>query len=1045
MLGIEGDLYEDELEIDEEGKVDWSKHREMAVVFGDVIGFSPAINNLTSAGKSGVWRSVANRFGEIGKSIAKKYDADFRMAEGDAIYFYVNLVPHEDYLIRAGELALDFRDSIRTDPILSRLKNENPELGSLEMHMAVDFEEKAELFQFDPDLGRAGYMVIGDGINRAARLMKIEGAEEGEIYTSSGFVDKTRHLLEIKPVLTKGGKLVGIERFKGVGRVSVYQISGKRPGVPRGRALSASNLLGRQEELDKLYRAAEGLSEGTQFSVMINEEAGSGKSRLVKELKKIEGPLFIDFNFTELSKDIELSAVKETIRSKPLTNEQIESLKDDLPFIQDIVDPTKPKSSDYLVTPERRHQALYKLLQTYAAERPVVFVAEDLHWADQESVEFFSYAANRLQKEQSRTGLIVTTRPDIKRDVGTHMPLKPLNKEDSKKLLKERLGSVYQELDDVEGSQSIDTAIELAEGNPFSLEQRAQAYLDTRKRDALVLTPQSITQIIIGRKDRLRRKDLRIALEYISVLGSYSRDFNSSVLERAASLHEERGGKGTTPSPIRITQEVLDELQEGRWITHVRGGVYQISHHTIQEAIYTELGSKSGVHRNVAKALEKNAFERAARKIEELTGLKTSEEAVKTLFIEDDNNRRREAIKTFLKEHSPTTKPASDTEKPMLTPEELGALVEKTLKEVIPVEEISYHWEHSTERLRAVRYLEKARERATNDPVLAVRHCDRALAILDSNIRRLEQDIETPERSSIIRARKERKIQWGTAKANVQGSVIGNYTDAQKTYEDLLVLSASIGKITDNQTNELRLRLGIVYRNRQEFDQAQRVFEELRRIAEATQGIDDNADHFLLAAEVNLGQVDYAKYTSGDSEDKIMLEQVLERFQKTSSYVQDHGERRRQQDKQPDLRIEAGGNFLLNATGNILVELERYKEAKVFFERYLVSVKERLDELASANISIGECYMRLGETELAEERLILGLQFAEKSNIAKYKVHAYQYLGELHCRHGRYVEARGYLTKGLNLANLVWGDKDPEGRVASMRKTAKDYKIGLEA
>ncbi len=1019
-------------------KVDLSKQREIVAVFADIAGFSEATSRLRSAGKP-VWRDVKSRIEEIRVDVAKKYDADIPMPEGDAYFFYLGIVPHEDNGVRGSQLAIEFRDRIRNDPILNELRGQYPELGDLTFHMAIDSEPKAEIFVTRPELGRAGYEVIGEGINRAARMMKFEGAQPWEIYTSGDFALSVGHRIKVAPVQRKQkrpGEFAVREKLKGVGTVDVWQITDIKPGVPKGRALSKTKLFGRDYELSVLSQLVDGLDQGKPFSRVIKEEAGSGKSRLVhelreKSLRKDSDALFIDFNFSELTRDITYSSIKEMLRVRQLTDQQLEALKDDLPFIQDIVDPTKPKT-DYLVTTERRHRALYRLLQIYGDGKPVVYVAEDLHWADKESLEFFRYVSEQLEKDESMyMGLIITTRPDIRGDIGQQLTLNPLNKEDSKKLLQSRLGKLYKELEENEGGQvAIETAIELSGGSPFALEQRAQAYIQSRKPDALILTPEPLSQIIRSRKDRLTRKDLQLALEYISVLGSYSRDFDSSVL-----LHS---------CPIGITQSALDELEEGGWITRTGSARYQIAHHTIQDALYKELGGRAKViHRRIALAQEAKCFGEATKRLEELSGLKADEFVARLLFIEDDASKKREVVESFLAKQISKT-----TQKP-ITAEQLEVTVEKIFREVLPVEELAFHWEHSgnleksEERLAAVDYLEKARTRSVNDPHQSIRFCQRAIDILNIEIERLQDSVSQPLRSDDIRNRLERRMKIETAQAIVYNNQLGDYRKAKEVYERLLDLAQKMGKTTDTQTSELRLRYGIVNMHLGDFDEAEQVFKDLEHLARVTSGVDPtNSDYFLVAAQANACQNLFQRYVKGADKDRQLLRKALKAAKSAIFSAETHRAHALSIQKPTDPRIEVGGVFLINARGSILSELGRYDEAIESFETYLRLVDGNTGQMARVNNNIGDCYLRKGDVESAEPHLLRSLELAEQSSQSSTQAKVYRDLCEIALRKGD-PRADDYGSRGLKLANLVWGDADAECIARDIRKLYKDAKITL--
>ncbi|MBI4164066.1 MAG: AAA family ATPase [Candidatus Aenigmarchaeota archaeon] len=1027
-------LYDDEAGLE---SIDWSSQREIVAVFADIAGFSDATTKLKAAGKT-VWRDVKTRIEEIRVDVASKYDADIPMPEGDAYFFSLGLFRHEDNRVRGAQLAIEFRDRIKNDPVLNDLKSQNPELGQLTLHMAVDCEPNAEVFLTRPELGRAGYEVIGEGINRAARVMKFEGAKPWEIYTSGDFALSVGHRIKVAPVKRKEkrpGEFAVRETLKGVGTVDLWQITNIKPGVPKGRALTKTGLLGRDSELSALYQSVSDLDQGKPFVRTLKEEAGSGKTRILHELKERvlrerSDTLFIGLNFSELDREVPYSAIKERFIANQLSPEQLDALRDDIPFIQDIIDPTRPKT-EYLITTERRHRALYKLLQVLGDGKPVVYVAEDLHWADKESLQFFEYASEQLEKDKSiPVGLIVTTRPDIKKDIGQRLHLSPLDKQNSRKILQARLGQLYKELEENEGGQeAIEKAIELSEGNPFVLEQRAQAYIQSRKPDAIILTPESLSQIIRSRKDRLTRKDLQIALEYISVLGSYSRDFDSTILLRSC--------------PVGITQSTLDELEQDGWITPAGNGKYQIVHHTIQDALYKELGSRvKAVHRKIALAQEAKCFGDATKRIEELSGLKADESIARFLFAEDDVNKKREIIEEFLAKH------ISEATKKPITAEQLEAVVEKIFREVLSVEELAFHWEHSNnpekpeERLAAVAYLEKSRAKFVNDPHQSARCCQRAIDILTSEIERLQDSVSQPLKSDDIRNRVERKMRIETAQAIIYNNQFGDYRKAGEIYKKLLVMAQKLGKTADSQTSELRLRYGISSMHLGDFDEAEHVFRSLEHLARATRGIDTSSDYFLIAAQANSCQNLFQQYAKGEDKNKKLLRKALKAAKSAISSVDDHKGRMQLEGKPTDPRIEAGGVFLINVNGSILSELGRYNEAIRSFEAYLQLVDGNIGQMARVNNNIGDCHLRNGDPELAEPYLLRSLELADQSKQSSTAARVYRNLCEIALKRGD-KKADEYAANGLRLASLVWGEEDAESIARDIKRLYKDAKKQL--
>ncbi len=583
-----------------EKPISWDKERRVVAVFTDIAGSTQMINRLAEADKVDVAQQFKKRISTIFDEVADKYGAVFPLPEGDAYALFWGLQPDENDPVRASEAILELRDRFRHDDELNGIRNQNQEVGELILHMGVDFEENALLFQTKPELGRYGYEYYGQGIHRAARLMKgpEDHDEDWTIYTSGDFAQKVGHLINV----SFAG--VGVKDFP---KQDVWKLVDRKPDVRQiGRRLSRTKLIGRERELNQLRRAAESLEDGMPVSLLLREDLGSGKSRLLSELKKSTGLLYLETGCDSVDRG-DLASFKDLVRSKKPEEKQLRRLKKDLPFLSDFLD--ESPDSDYVVTKERKFESLYNLLETYFMDRPGFVVVEDLHWADEETVEFVRYTDNRIRQaqrgykrtgEKASFGLIVTTRPEVEEKIGRRVKLKPLSRNNARTLLKERIGSLFEQIP----KKEVDKVVANSEGNPYFLESAAQSYLTDRTWD---VSTTDLGQAQKSRKDRIRRRDVRIALEYIVAQGSYSREFDVDVLSAA--------------SPVRIDQDVLKELEASQWIQHIADGRYQIYHHSIQESIYSELGRRSSeIHRKIAEAIERSTDDKE-RGLDELEKL----------------------------------------------------------------------------------------------------------------------------------------------------------------------------------------------------------------------------------------------------------------------------------------------------------------------------------------------------------------------------------------------------------------------------------------
>ena len=257
--------------------------------------------------------------------------------------------------------------------------------------------------------------------------------------------------------------------------------------------------------------------EGLGQMVLVIGEEGTGKSRLIEDLLR-EDALNVYVLNGDAQHDIESMAAEETGQPKvirwscfprfrernfhPLTNElnqrfaNYESSEDRLPQIQRYLaesgvsseesfdslssvlssedvkadDISRPVSSSQK---EDVHDVILKLLGNATEKSPVLFIIEDLQWADPATLEVISrLAANRLFEHLL---LIATFRPEFETMWGsrahqTQVALRPLSKKHVSKMIQSRIR------DDIVDEQVIETAIRASGGVPLFIEAYLQRH-----------------------------------------------------------------------------------------------------------------------------------------------------------------------------------------------------------------------------------------------------------------------------------------------------------------------------------------------------------------------------------------------------------------------------------------------------------------------------------------------------------------------------------------------------------------------------------------
>ena len=257
---------------------------------------------------------------------------------------------------------------------------------------------------------RLEFQVIGDTVNLAARMEAL--AEPGTTYLTKETYQLAKGLFHFQPM---GKKIVkGKEE-----PISVYKVLSAKENVYRPRLgserLIYSRMVGRDSELNRLELQVMKAINGQGSVVNIIGEAGIGKSRLVAELKNREvmkRVTLLEGRAVSIGKNLSFHPIIDLLKQwADMRNEDEETKAFDklqvairrlfreeydevLPFVA-ILMGMKLSGIHARRTEGIEGEALQRLilksirdLLVRAAElTPLVVVIEDLHWADQSSVE----------------------------------------------------------------------------------------------------------------------------------------------------------------------------------------------------------------------------------------------------------------------------------------------------------------------------------------------------------------------------------------------------------------------------------------------------------------------------------------------------------------------------------------------------------------------------------------------------------------------------------------------------------------------------------
>jgi ABC-type transport system substrate-binding protein/class 3 adenylate cyclase len=451
------------------------------------------------------------------------------------------------------------------------------------------------------------FNALGDTVNTAARLQSEAGL--GGVAVGQSTARQIEGAFELEAV--------GPRALKGkASAVDVFRVAGEREVESR----RLSPLVGRDAELAALDEVFDDLEAGRGAIVALTGEPGIGKSRLVAEVRDRhqEHVRFFATQGISYAQNVPYYPLREFIRtfvglgvSDPEAQVRLE-LKTHLaavladradayyPFLasllglaleDDAAEQLRGLASDS--AQRQSHEAVVEFVRAFAHAQPVGLVLEDLHFADDPSLELFAELLQLADAEAVAVLLVYRNDPDLPswglgeaarrryRHRFRELQLDPLLPEEGALLAASAAGR----------DLPTEAAVRLAErtgGNPLFLEEAARDAVEGGDSAAV---PDAIQETLQARLDRLSPE----VREVVSVASVVGRSFGMPLLERLV--------------PPEQLRPALSELQRLDLVVEERGRPtpeYRFRHGLVQEAAYTSLlePRRRELHRVVGTTLE---------------------------------------------------------------------------------------------------------------------------------------------------------------------------------------------------------------------------------------------------------------------------------------------------------------------------------------------------------------------------------------------------------------------------------------------------------
>ena len=371
-------------------------------------------------------------------------------------------------------------------------------------------------------------------------------------------------------------------------------------------------------------------SEGRRIA-LVGGEAGSGKSRLVREFagEAAAGGALVLYGacdavvrtpygpFAEALELLVRAADPDHLRADlGAGGGELRRLLPDLPARAGEL--PEPVQADQDTERHRLHMAVVELLIATGRRAPVLLVLEDGHWADHPTLLLLRHLGRAAADARL---LIVATFRDTEADVPQELGDALVDLRRSEQVERLRLGGLA--VDDVEeflrraGGAALDgrphlaaALFELTGGNAFLITEVWRALVETGAAEpgadlagslAALDTPEGVRDVVSQRLARLD-SGTQAVLELAAVAGP---EFETEVVRRAGALERTALAAALADG---VRSGMIEELP-GRTLAH------RFTHELVRRALYDRLaaGRRAELHLQIGWALDERPGERSAR------------------------------------------------------------------------------------------------------------------------------------------------------------------------------------------------------------------------------------------------------------------------------------------------------------------------------------------------------------------------------------------------------------------------------------------------
>jgi class 3 adenylate cyclase/tetratricopeptide (TPR) repeat protein len=574
-----------------------AERRHVFVLFCDLVGSTPLSHRLDAEDL----RDLVNSYQRSCEAVVRRHDGFVAQYRGDSIEVYFGYPrAHEDDASRVVRCALAMLEAVAQ--LASTTKQD------IRVRIGVDCGHVV--------VGALGsqHLAVGETPNIAARIQA--EAAPGEVAVSDSLWELLPSTIAVEPMGTR--RLKGVERPVKLFKVVASGGQAAGPNKPR------TPFVGRARERERVRDIWSRAKSGVPQFAFLRGEPGIGKSRLVELIRddiRDDRADVLVARCTPVTADTALHPLIELMglrlgleRASPEERatriaERMTALgfdsKEAVPLLASIlsvpIDPTRwpaPKLSPQRAR-QRTMDILIEAFHALGRQGPVLFVLEDLHWADPSTIELMGQLI--LSELNSRHMALLTARPEFKPTWAaatnvTEIELEPLHSQEAETFIRKAARDKPLPPDVVWQIR------ERAAGNPLFLEEITRAVTESgaliERDDAWEvvgtwspeLVPASMQASLMARIDRLG--EVRPLFQLAAAVG---REFSLDLLASASQLSADE---------VRRQLEVM--LQSGLVYQHGdTSPIYTFKHALVRDAAYDSLlrATRQRYHARIAEVL----------------------------------------------------------------------------------------------------------------------------------------------------------------------------------------------------------------------------------------------------------------------------------------------------------------------------------------------------------------------------------------------------------------------------------------------------------